>query len=169
MVSFFILILFWIFKPIAVQSTSLSPTNSHFLKNNNTQQPTESQPSVLTGRVVPARCFDHRGLLGFQRPIWHFLPLLLTASLRVSWLTPYLSPSIRQAKPDSRSLIASSNWASVSFLFLHGLLAREKRGAGHRLARLLGCICFGCLSLPLFNSPSRSASSSSPSIRLGMS
>ena len=42
---------------------------------------------------------------------------------------------LRQAKTDSRSLIASSNWASVSFLFLHGLLAREKRGAGHRLAR----------------------------------
>ena len=51
-------------------------------------KPLHSQSSLVLSRVVPARCFNHRGLLGFQRLIWHFVPLSLTASLSVSWLTP---------------------------------------------------------------------------------
>ena len=61
--------------------------------------------SVLTGGVVPASCFTHRGLLGFQRLIWQFVPRSPAVALNFSKLTstvPEFSPARNLRQFDSR-------------------------------------------------------------------
>ena len=73
-----------------------------------------SESSVATGRVVPAKCFNHRGLLGFWRPIWHFVHYFQTPDCKkVNRKTTLLShvSSFRYAL--KRSRCHSSNIPSL--------------------------------------------------------